>query len=180
MPEGGAAETITQLLGQNFSKPIFHKPKSFCSSQDSFFMPTACFAAASIGKVYTHLCHMHFFTEIHGSFNIFQYSAWEMFSWRQWACSKLSLLLRRSPAVCSGLLISLSYSRVSSTKADNSQSRGAFFLLNPSSPLARTGSVGCKAAQGKDHTFSCPPTKCFSESGCVATATVEFRQLSWL
>lgn len=36
VPEGGAAETITQLLGQNFPKPIFHKPKSFCSSQDSF------------------------------------------------------------------------------------------------------------------------------------------------
>lgn len=165
---------------KTFQNQFFINQSLFAPLRTLFFMPTAFFAAASIGKVYTHLCHMHFFTEIHGSFNIFQYSAWEMFSWRQWACSKLPLLLTRSPAVCSGLLISLSYSRVSSTKADNSQPRGAFFLLNPSSPLARTGSVGCKAAQGKEHTFSCPPTKCFSESGCVATATVEFRQLSCL
>lgn len=162
---------------KTFQNQFFINQSLFAPLRTLLLMPIAFFAAASTGEIYTHLCHMHFFTEIHGSFNTFQYSAWEMFSCREWACSELPLLPTRCPAICFGLLISLSYSRVRSTKADDSQPRGAFVLPHPSSPLARTGSVGLRQPRASTVAFSCPPTKCFSQSGCVATATVKFHQL---
>ena len=130
-------------------------------------MPVAFFAATSTGGIYTHLCHMHFFTEIHGSFNTFQYSAWEMFSCREWACSELPLLPTWCPAVCSGLLISLSYSRVRSTKAEDSQPRGAFVLPRPSSPLARSGSVGLRQPRASTARFPALPPNAFLKVGVL-------------
>lgn len=59
--------------------------------------------------------------------------------------------------LCSGLLISLSYSRVNATKAGGNQPCGG---ICPSKSIHTFGpeSMGHRAAQGKCHEFFCPPT----------------------
>lgn len=141
MPEGGAAEQSLQLLGQNFSKPIFHKPKeSFCSSQDSFYansMLCCCFHR----KVYTLPYYI-----FHGSFNIFQYSAWEILFLK---AVGLKLTCSDGPRLSApGLLISLSYSRVSSRKQTTVSHVGRF-SFSTHRHLCQNRQCGCKAAQGK-------------------------------
>lgn len=62
MPEGGAAETITQLLGQNFQNQFFINQSLFAPLRTLFYansMLCCCFHREGL----THICHMHFFTQ---------------------------------------------------------------------------------------------------------------------
>lgn len=98
-----------------------------------------CFHKQRFTHIYV-IC-IFFFIEIHRLFNSFKYNIGEMFSWKELAYS----LLRSPPStsalfpccLCSGLLISLSYSRVNATKAGGNQPCGACVLLNLSTPLAQ-------------------------------------------
>lgn len=60
--------------------------------------------------------------------------------------------------LCSGLLMSLYYFRVNSTKAGGNQPRGTFVLLNLTTSLARNRQCEAQGSPGQSLEFSCPPT----------------------
>lgn len=133
-----SSSSVKTCQNQFFINPIL-----FTTLRIILCTPKAFFPAVSINRgLHTFMSYFFFFffIEIHGPFNIFKYNTGKMFSWKE-----LAMLAQTTPSssalssccVCSGLLISLSYSRVEATKAGGNQPCGAFVLLNLSTPLAQ-------------------------------------------